>query len=70
MIKAQETVTDAAMGETKVRTSSRPTHPHRKRIPISAAQRIAEEYGYDQVLIYARKVDQPSRPGGEHVWKC
>ena len=28
-----------------------------KRIPIAAAKRIAEQYGYDQVVIYARKVD-------------
>jgi hypothetical protein len=40
-----------------------------KRIPIAAAKRIAEEYGYDQVVIFARKVE--SAPGfgdgGEHV---
>lgn len=35
-----------------------------KRIPISAAKRIAEDYGYDQVMIYARKVDPD---GGEHM---
>lgn len=33
-----------------------------KRIPISAGKRIADEYGYDQVVIVARKVGQ-----GEHV---
>ncbi len=33
-----------------------------KRIPIAAAQRIAEQYGYDQVVIIARKVGL-----GEHV---
>jgi hypothetical protein len=33
-------------------------------IPISAAKRIANDYGYDQVVIVARKVD-PN--GGEHV---
>ena len=27
-----------------------------KRIPISAAKRISEDYGYDQVVIVARKV--------------
>lgn len=27
-----------------------------KRIPIEAAKRIAKEYGYDQVIIVARKV--------------
>lgn len=35
-----------------------------KRIPISAAKLIAEKYGYDQVMIYARKVGQD---GGEHM---
>ena len=27
-----------------------------KRIPITAAKRIAQDYGYDQVVIIARKV--------------
>ena len=35
-----------------------------KQIPISAARDIAEKYGYDQVMIYARKVDPD---GGEHM---
>ena len=34
-----------------------------KPIPISAAKRIAEEFGYDQVVIVARKVGVG---GGEH----
>lgn len=47
-----------------------------KRIPISAAERIAKDYGYDQVIIYARKVDRPAGigetacdaiQGGEHM---
>lgn len=33
-----------------------------KPIPISAAKKIAEAYGYDQVVIIARAIDQ-----GEHV---
>ena len=33
-----------------------------KPIPISAAARIAKTYGYDQVIIVARAIDQ-----GEHV---
>lgn len=35
-----------------------------KAIPISAAKKIAEEYGYDQVVIMARKV---GKGGLEHV---
>lgn len=35
-----------------------------KRIPISAAKAIAKEYGYDQVVVYARKVGDQ---GGEHM---
>lgn len=35
-----------------------------KRIPIAAAQRVAEQYGYDQVVVVARKV---GGDGGEHV---
>ena len=34
-----------------------------KNIPISAAQRIANNYGYDQVIIVARAVGDG---GGEH----
>lgn len=36
-----------------------------KRIPIVAAKRIAEDYGYDQVIIYARKAGPA--PHGEHM---
>lgn len=36
-------------------------------IPISAGKRIADEYGYDQVVIIARKVDSGRQDGGEHV---
>ena len=45
-------------------------------IPISQAKRIADEFGYDQVMIYARKVDRPAGigetakeaiRGGEHM---
>lgn len=35
-----------------------------KRIPISAGKLVANEYGYDQVVIMARKVGED---GGEHV---
>jgi hypothetical protein len=35
-----------------------------KEIPIEAAKRIADAYGYDQVIIVARKVGEV---GGEHV---
>lgn len=35
-----------------------------KSIPVVAARNIAEQYGYDQVVIIARKVGDP---GGEHV---
>lgn len=38
-----------------------------RRIPIAAAKRIAEEYGYDQVMIYARKVGDDPAPNGEHM---
>jgi hypothetical protein len=34
------------------------------RIPIKAAKEIAEKYGYDQVIIYARKTGEG---GGEHL---
>lgn len=38
-----------------------------KRIPIAAAKRIAEEYGYDQVVVYARKVGEEPEPHGEYM---
>lgn len=38
-----------------------------KRIPIVAAQRIADEYGYDQVIILARRVGDSPEPHGEHM---
>lgn len=37
-----------------------------KPIPIAAARKIAESYGYDQVIIIARKVGQDPEPHGEH----
>jgi acetylornithine/succinyldiaminopimelate/putrescine aminotransferase len=37
-----------------------------KQIPIKAAKAIAEIYGYDQVIIYARKVGD-ANSGGEHM---
>ena len=37
-----------------------------KDIPISAAKLIADKYGYDQVVIVARKVGEDGE-GGEHV---
>lgn len=38
-----------------------------KAIPIAAAKRIAEEFGYDQVIIYARRVGEDPAPHGEHL---
>lgn len=35
-----------------------------KSIPIAQAKAIAEIYGYDQIMIYARKVGEH---GGEHM---
>jgi hypothetical protein len=38
-----------------------------KPVPISAAEHIAKAYGYDQVVIIARKVGVAPDPHGEHV---
>ena len=38
-----------------------------RRIPITAAKRIADEFGYDQVVVYARKVGEDPAPHGEHM---
>lgn len=38
-----------------------------KRIPITAAKEVAQKYGYDQVIIYARKVGESPDPHGEHL---
>jgi hypothetical protein len=44
-------------------TETRPPHP----IPIKAAEAIAKTYGYDQVVIYARRVGEDPHPNGEHM---
>ena len=36
-------------------------------IPIAAAKRVAEDYGYDQVVIMARRCHTTPEPHGEHV---
>jgi hypothetical protein len=36
-----------------------------KPIPIEAARRIAKEYGYDQIVVIARKVGSDPDPHGE-----
>ena len=36
-------------------------------IPIAAAARIAKVYGYDQVIVIARRVGDEPDPHGEHV---
>lgn len=38
-----------------------------KAIPISVAKHIARTYGYDQVMIYARKVGEAPELHGEHM---
>lgn len=38
-----------------------------KDIPIAAAEKIAKEYGYDQIVIIGRKVGDDPDPHGEHV---
>lgn len=38
-----------------------------KPIPISAAKAIAAQYGYDQVMIYARTCHDSPLPHGEHL---
>lgn len=38
-----------------------------REIPISAAKRIAEEYGYDQIIIYGRVCHDSPDPHGEHM---
>jgi hypothetical protein len=36
-------------------------------IPVSAAKHIAKQYGYDQVVILARRVGEAPEPRGEHI---
>lgn len=42
------------------------TRPMRS-MPILAAAEIARAYGYDQVVIIARRVGESPEPHGEHV---
>lgn len=47
---------------------SLPQKPRKMRpIPISAAEQIAKDYGYDQVVIMARRVGADPDPFGEHI---
>ena len=36
-------------------------------IPITAAESIAKKYGYDQVVVLARRVGEHPEPSGEHI---
>jgi len=36
-------------------------------IPIAEAQRVADKYGYDQVVIYGRRCHDSEPPHGEHL---
>ena len=36
-------------------------------IPISAAERIAKDYGYDQIIIVGRVCHDSPQPHGEHL---
>jgi hypothetical protein len=38
-----------------------------KPIPIAAAEKIAKDYGYDQVIIIARRIGEEPEPHGEHL---
>lgn len=38
-----------------------------KKIPISAAEKIAKDYGYDQVIILGRRCADSPLPHGEHL---
>ena len=38
-----------------------------KPIPIRAAEKIAKEYGYDQLIIFGRRVGKDPDPCGEHM---
>lgn len=41
-----------------------PVRPAHKPIPISAAERIAKDYGYDQVVVLGRRTGDD---GGDHL---
>jgi hypothetical protein len=38
-----------------------------KPVPIAAAKDIAHRFGYDQVVVFARRVGEPPEPHGEHL---
>lgn len=46
-----------------MRDKTYPVYP----IPIERAENIAKTYGYDQVVIYARRVGEEPLPHGEHM---
>jgi hypothetical protein len=38
-----------------------------KEIPISKAKEISKDFGYDQVIIFARRCHDSPEPHGEHM---
>jgi len=55
---------EIAAGVTPIAEKPRKMKP----IPISAAERIAKDYGYDQVVIMARRIANPDDEiNGEHI---
>lgn len=62
MKKGLET-SGADMATDTGKVGERPMKP----IPVSAAAQIAKAYGYDQVIVIARRVGEAPNPFGEHV---
>lgn len=46
---------------------SRARSPKMLPIPVSTGEAIAKAYGYDQVVIIARRAGEDPQPHGEHV---
>ena len=38
-----------------------------KPVPITSAKYIADRFGYDQVIVYARKIGTDPETSGEHI---
>lgn len=58
------------LGELSVTSVPKPAAPGNRPmvpIPIQAARRVADAYGYDQVIVVARRVGMDPDPHGEHV---
>jgi len=63
VVRAMTIAGERRAARQRAKKAARPMRP----ISTAAAERIARDYGYDQVVIIARRVGAAPEPHGEHV---